>query len=210
MAAKRISIALTLIACGDTAWRADGRLHGRTDVPLTDAGRAAVADVLSRSNGVRIPTIHHPKDEAATETAAIAAAALGARRRVSEELADPDLGLLEGMRVQECLDRHQKRCRQWDEEPMSMDPPEGELVIDARSRIFSAVSRILKRSRAGEVAIVVHPIAHELLRSWFSNRPPGKRLWGVGDPPPSVESYIIALELLDDMRQAARAGLVAV
>lgn len=44
---------MTLVALlrhGDTAWSAEGRIQGRSDVPLSDAGRAALA-------GFRLPPI---------------------------------------------------------------------------------------------------------------------------------------------------------
>ncbi len=79
MGSKQKSIVLSLIQCGETAWDADGRLHGRTDLPLSTAGRAAVTEDAACLVGAVIATVHHSPDEAATETAQIVAKAVGAK-----------------------------------------------------------------------------------------------------------------------------------
>ena len=41
---------LAMLRHGDTAWSAEGRIQGRSDVPLSDAGRLGV-------QGVRLPKL---------------------------------------------------------------------------------------------------------------------------------------------------------
>ncbi len=69
MASKRASIVLSLVQCGETAWDGEGRLHGSTDLPLSEAGREVVKDAATGLISARFNTIYHPPDEAATETA---------------------------------------------------------------------------------------------------------------------------------------------
>ena len=207
MAEKRPYITLTVIGCGQTRWEGEGRLLGSADLPLAEAGRASVIADAARLAGLRVGTIHHPPDEAARETAKIHAKAVKARTRVLDELADPNLGLLEGMLVRDFADRHAKRYRQWEDDPLSLIPPEGEPVADARARIFSAVARLLKRSRAAEVAIVLHPIGLGLLRCWLTDRPAGE-LRQVIDDAGGAERYTFPMALIDRLREAAAAEAV--
>lgn len=202
MAEKRLYITLTVIRCGQTRWEGEDRLLGSADLPLGDAGRASITADAARLAGLQVGTIHHPPDEAATETAQILAEAVKAKTRVLEELADPNLGLLEGMLTRDFADRHAKRYRQWEDDPLSLIPPEGEPIAEARGRIFSAVARLLQRNRAGEVAIVLHPIGLGLLRCWLADRPAGD-LRRVLEDDRGIERYTFPTALIDRLREAA-------
>jgi broad specificity phosphatase PhoE len=199
---KRQSIMLCLIQSGQTTWEADQRVHGSTDLPLSDAGRAAVQSDLSQLSGAHPSVIHHPPDEAATETARVCAALVRAKCAAVDELADPHLGLLEGLTTQEFEERFTSRFKQWEDDPVTVSPPEGEEVIHAADRIFKAVARILKRSRSEEVGVVVHDIGLGLLRCWLAARPlHDLRKMLVNRP--RVERYAISRELIDSLEQAA-------
>jgi broad specificity phosphatase PhoE len=202
VAEKRPYITLTLIRCGQTRWEGEGRMLGSADLPLGPAGQATVADDAARWAGTGLGTIHHPPDEAARETARAFARAANVKTKVLEELADPNLGLLEGLKEREFADRHAKRYRQWEDDPLALIPPEGEPIAEARARIFAAVSRLLKKLRAGEVALVLHPIGLGLLRCWLTDRPVAELRSAIADAPP-VQRYTIATALIDRLREAA-------
>jgi len=202
--ARRQSTILTVIRAGETTWDAEGRLHGRSDLPLSIDGRTAVTEDVRTLAGRRIPTVCHPADDAATETAAIVAAQVGARARTVAELADADLGVLEGMSDQAFADRFPKRFKQWQEDPLSLSAPDGEDLADARARLFAAVARLLRRSRGGELAIVLHAIGLGLLRCWLAERPPTD-LWAMVRGRPRIERYVMAPPMAEWLADAAKA-----
>jgi broad specificity phosphatase PhoE len=202
MAEKRPYITLTLIRCGQTRWEGEGRMLGSADLPLGPAGQATVADYTARWAGTALGTIHHPPDEAARETARAFARAVKVKTKALEELADPDLGLLEGLKESEFADRHAKRYRQWEDDPLALIPPEGEPIAEARARLFTAVSRVLKKLRSGEVSLLLHPIGLGLLRCWLTDRPAAELRSAIADAPP-VERYTMATALIDRLREAA-------
>jgi probable phosphoglycerate mutase len=194
---------LSLVRCGDSPWERDGRLHGRTDLPLSEAGRAAVTAGLAHLAAVSIATIYHPADEAAVDTAQIVARAVGAKTKEVADLADPDLGLLEGLLEQQLAERFPRRYKQWQEDPLALVPPEGEAVADARARVFGTIARILRKSRAAEVGVVLHPIAFGLLRCWCADRPATDLRERLRDPA-RIERYALATGLLDSLRDVKR------
>jgi broad specificity phosphatase PhoE len=199
---KRKSIMLCLIQCGQTIWEADKRVHGSTDLPLSDAGRTVVQSEVRHDSGAHPSVIHHPPDEAASETARVFASQLRAKTSAVAELADPHLGLLEGLTTQEFEERFTSRFKQWEDDPVTVSPPEGEEVIQAADRLFKAVARILKRSRSEEVGIVVHEIGLGLLRCWLAARPLNDlRKMQVNRP--RVERYAVSRDLIDSLEQAA-------
>jgi broad specificity phosphatase PhoE len=200
--AGKDAIMLCLVECGETAWQTENRMHGRTDLPLSEAGRLSVTEDIDRMRTGHVAAVHHPPDEAATSTAHFIARHLHARSKAVEELAEPDLGLLEGLTQDQFEDRFPTRHRQWEDDPASFHPPEGELLNDAAQRIFEAVHRILKRSRSEETVIVLHRLALGMLRCWLANRPMTD-LRTMLDGRPRVERYMLTAEMLDELGAAA-------
>ncbi len=208
MAVKDWHIMLCLIRCGQTTWQRQGRLHGTTSIPLSDGGRAALAEDTSRFVGASPAAIHHPSDEAATETAQAVAGSIGAKTRILEELADPNLGLLEGMLEERFARRQPKRYKQWQDDPLSLIPPEGEPIADARARLFLAIGKVLRKSRAREVGVVLHPIGFGLLSCWLSDIPAGE-LWRVIESGRSIQRYVVSAGVLDHLMDAATESMAS-
>ncbi len=203
MATKHKPILLTLIRCGETTWDAEGRLHGRSDLPLSIDGRTSVTADAKTLSGCRIAMVCHPPNDAATETAQIIAGAVDGKAKVVADLTDPDLGVLEGMSAQEFADRFPKRYKQWQEDPLSLTPPEGEELVEARGRVLAAIGRLARRSRSDGIAVVLHVVALGLLRCWLADRPAAD-LWSMVRTRPRIERYLLGAELITGLEEAAR------
>lgn len=202
--AKRSSIMLSLIRCGETTWDAEGRLSGRSDLPLSIDGRASVREDAEAVAGLTLGTVHHAPDDAAAETAQITATLVKSKRKPVADLAEADLGVLDGMSLRAFADRFPKRYKQWQEDPLSLSPPEGEDLSDARARIFSTALRLLRRSRSEAVALVLHPLSLGFLRCWLADRP-ATDLWTMVRRRPRIERYALSPGMLDWLQEAARA-----
>jgi broad specificity phosphatase PhoE len=97
------------------------------------------------------------------------------RQRVAR-LADPDLGLLEGLSLAEFERRFESRHAEWLASPLTVIPPEGEAMADARARILDALAEILVQRAGQRVGIVLHSIALAIVRDALA-RGDGSRLW---------------------------------
>jgi broad specificity phosphatase PhoE len=208
MASKRKTITLALVRCGETTWDVEGRLQGRSDLPLSIDGRTAVSADVTTLPGGQIGTIYHPPDDAATETAQIVAAHTRSKVKAVAELADPDLGVLEGLTAKDFADRFSKRYKQWQEDPLTLTPPEGEPLLNARARLFEAISRMARRSRSDEIGIVLHPVGLGLLRCWLADRPAAD-LWSMVRTRPRIERYLLAADLVGELAEVANAEFQA-
>ena len=199
--AKRPYVQLGVILAGETPWQQEGRVQGTTDLPASDAGRASVRASAALLAGRAPATIHHAPDEAATETAAIIADAVGARTKAVAELEGPGLGLFEGLLIDEVKERYPKRFRQWLEDPLAVTAPEAaESIGDARTRIFAAVQRIVRKAKGGHATIVLHPIAIGLLRAWLERREPAAHAELVRTGP-RIAYYTLAPSTIDALTE---------
>lgn len=208
MGNRRRTWTLRLIRTGETIWAADSRVHGQTDLPLSEAGRASVRVAAEHLGAARLGTVIHPSDEAATETASIICQAAKARRRSIDGLADPDLGLLEGLTLEAIAERYPRRFKQWRDEPLALHPPEGEPFIAARARAAGAVVKALRRSRSGRLTAIVHPINWGLVAAALARRDSG-HMWSMIEQRPLVETYLLHAGSIDRLETiAADRGLV--
>jgi broad specificity phosphatase PhoE len=204
MARPRALHTLLLVRCGESLWETEGRLHGHTDLPLSDPGRSLLLVEAARLRWMNGGTVYHPPDEAATETARVLAERFEAKARAIKDLADPDLGLLDGLSLAEFEERFAKRFKQWEDDPIHLAPPEGEELVVARDRILAAVHGIFARPRTRDFAMVLHPLALSFVRAALGRRPAGT-VWRMLEGRPRFERYILtadAAERLDAMRAA--------
>jgi len=195
------STMLCLIQCGDTDWDREGRILGATDLPLSAPGRAIVVDACAKQLPPKLSIIYHSLDEAAVETATIAANAAGARSRADDGLHDPELGVLEGLSRKDFEERFYSRFRQWNEDPLSLSPPEGEPVFEARSRILETIGKIAKRNRGGEVGVVLHAFGLALVRAWLAGAG-SQDVWSMMTNRPMIERYPLHETVIDQLLQA--------
>ena len=100
---------LFLARHGETGWNRAGRRQGKTDIPLSDAGREqarALAAVPGRASGS--PRCTPAISTARAETAQIVAGLLGiaAALKLDARLRERGFGCFEGFTGEECAQRH--------------------------------------------------------------------------------------------------------
>lgn len=191
---------LWLVRSGESSWQREDRLQGGADLPLSPEGRVALITELAQfgpgAAAGTVVAVHHPSDEGATETATILARAVGGKVRLTEELADPDLGLLGGLTMDLFAERFPSRHRQWEDEPLSLVPPEGEAFEHARGRILDALAALARRYRGKEFAVVLHPLALGFVRCALASRSP-RDLWKMLEGRPRLERYLLPADAED-------------
>jgi broad specificity phosphatase PhoE len=86
---------VVLVRHAQTEWSRDGRHTGRTDIPLTDRGRAAARALAGRLAGRRFALVLVSPSARARETCELCG--LGAQAQVREDLLEWDYGEYEGL-----------------------------------------------------------------------------------------------------------------
>jgi probable phosphoglycerate mutase len=147
-----------ILQSGRTEWSDVGRFESTVGVPLTEAGAAAVREILEELRGRGIAAVYSSSEPAECQTAQIA------KRVCREELRDVDYGLWQGLLVEEVRHRYAKAYRQWREAPADGRPPGGESFAEAQERLAEVVGRIAKRHKDKSGLLVLKPIAAALLK----------------------------------------------
>jgi broad specificity phosphatase PhoE len=133
-----------------------GRFIGRSDPPLTAAGREAA---LTKLVGVEVAAIYVSPLRRARETAA--AIACGVEPIVLPELAEISFGEWEGLTWQEIQERWPGVACRKIEDWMGVTAPGGECWTDFCARLDRALDRVLAGPRPA--AIVAHMVVNAAL-----------------------------------------------
>jgi broad specificity phosphatase PhoE len=160
---------VVLIRPGATAYDEQNRVQGILDIPLSDRGRAEVAQLAEKlagtANGTKIATValaalYCGPGESALRTAEVIGKALGLRPRRIDDLRNLDQGLWQGLQREEIKRRNVKVFRQWVDDPVTVCPPLGETIATALERIKATLRPLIKRHQDESIGLVVgDPIA---------------------------------------------------
>lgn len=146
---------LLLVRHAQTVWNAGRRFQGRTDVELSERGKAQ-AEALGRAlQGQRLAAVYASPLRRARETAAIVVRRHGLPITVLADLAELGLGRWEGHAVDEVIATDGERYRRWLREPLDCPPPEGEPLPNVANRVRAAMDRIISAHQDGEEVLVV-------------------------------------------------------
>jgi broad specificity phosphatase PhoE len=139
---------LFLVRHGETEGQSSIRYYGRTDVPLSELGRAqmkAVRDALERRHGApRFTAVF-----ASPLSRALEGARLIADTRADivtiDEFIEVDFGLFEGLTAEEIRARHPEEFKRWNANRLAADYayPGGESRAAFSARVARGVERML-------------------------------------------------------------------
>lgn len=146
---------LLVIRSGATDYDLQGRIRGTLDMPLAAEGIAAVTRAATQLAADAPAALYTAGSACAIETGRIVGLACGLKPRRVANLGNLDLGLWQGRLVEEIRETQPRLRRQWQDNPWSVAPPEGELLEDACERVEAAIEKLFKRHPSGRVALVV-------------------------------------------------------
>jgi len=150
-------LAVYLARHGETEWNRVGRWQGRTDIPLSDVGRAQARALADRLRGRGISEIHASDLSRAHETAHIVASVLGITRVTSDaRLRERGFGIFEGLTREECAERHPDFWQRYLADRRST-PPDAEPQADVVARIVGAMTAVAEAAdHTGPLLVVSH------------------------------------------------------
>lgn len=180
---------LTLYLCrhGDTAWSAERRLAGRTDLPLVEHGEQNARQLGERLNALAFDRVLVSPLSRARRTAELAG--FGPRAEIDERLLEMNFGSYDGRTVAEIRREHPGWTYLRDGCPGGEGPAE----LGARIDAFLAALP----PAGGNVLIFAHSVILRVLAARFLGLPPGAgRLFMMSPGALSVLGY----DPVDDSR----------
>jgi probable phosphoglycerate mutase len=165
---------IILIRAGKTEFDQQGRILGTLDVPLTDEGSSEVGDLVQQIRDYAIEFVYTAPCESAEQTAHQIAQSLSVKSKTFEQLTNIDHGLWQGMLVDEVKRKQPKVFKKWQEEPLTVCPPEGEMIADARQRIEACVAKMIKKNKYETIGLVAPEPLAGLIASVLRNKEVGE------------------------------------
>ena len=145
---------LLLIRHGQTDWNTQGRVQGGGD--LNNIGIAQsnlLATVLQNSQA---STIYTSPSKRTHQTAVIIATALSLEGNTTPLLKDIDYGVWSGALLADLIKDDPDLFEQWEKDPSSVRFPEGESLLDLRTRISVFMDEITEKHSSDTVVVVTH------------------------------------------------------
>lgn len=166
MSASLSHVVLIRPCCTD--FDEQNRVQGRLSLPLNSRGEAQLQELAVQLQKSPMEVIYTSPCEPARSTAAALGEALGLTVKELDELDNLDQGLWQGLQVEDLRRKFPKVFRQWQEDPATICPPQGETVEEAFERIRRAFEKPLKRGIPFAV-VAPDPLA-EFIASFFTGR----------------------------------------
>lgn len=161
---------IVLIRPGATEWDEQRRIQGMLDMPLSPLGADEVSNLIEQLQELKLDVMYCADCEPTQETARAVAAALNVKLKKLENMQDVDPGLWQGMLVEEVKRKQPTVYRQWQEQPESMCPPQGESLASARKRVGATLNKLLRRHADDVIGLVVPCTLAGLVKTHFGRK----------------------------------------
>jgi probable phosphoglycerate mutase len=155
---------VALIPCGTTDWHGEGRLLGRTELPLSEAGQEQCAAWSEKLTALGLKRILHAPDDLATQTAIYLARRLSVPTKTLDDLLEVDVGLWAGLTESQLKSRYPSAHKQLCEAPLNVHPPGGEDLSAAASRVDTCLRKHVRKNGGEIVGVVVRPFSFAMAK----------------------------------------------
>jgi probable phosphoglycerate mutase len=142
-----------MIRHAETAWNAEGRVQGQTDVALSEVGEAQARALAAVLAGERFAALYSSDLTRVRQTAAPAASALGLEVRLEPALRERHYGKFETLTYAEARERHPEDYARFKAKEPDYDFGSGESLAGFNARAIACVAAIARR-HAGEAVLV--------------------------------------------------------
>ena len=146
----KFMVQILLIRPGTTEYDQQGRVQGTLDIPLCEDGRQ---EVENDGRGVARPAdrghLHQPLPGGRSKRPRPSATALDMKVKTLDKLQNLDHGLWQGMLVADVKTKQPKVYRQWQEQPETVCPPQGETLGAAEAARAGGAGQAAQEAQAG-------------------------------------------------------------
>lgn len=149
-------VRLLLVRHAATAWTAQGRFQGQTDVPLSPHGQRQGVDLTQRLRAETIHALYASDLQRAWETARAIATPHALRVQPEPRLREMAFGRWEGLTYAEMQQRDAPGLAAWERDPLHIPPTGGETLLQMTERVRAAYTSVVAVSQDKTVGLVAH------------------------------------------------------
>jgi probable phosphoglycerate mutase len=153
-----------MVRHGETAWNAEGRVQGQTDVPLSATGEAQARALVGALAGTRFAALYASDLARVRQTAAPSAAALGLELRLDARLRERHYGKFETYTYAEVRVRLPEDYARFKAKDPDYDFGSGESLLAFSTRALACVREIAARHAGETVLVFTHGGVLEMVR----------------------------------------------
>lgn len=148
---------------GQTAWNADSRIQGHTDIELDALGLQQAQRLAAALAGEPLHAVYSSDLARARQTATPLAARAGLALRIDSGLRERHFGDFEGLSFAQIEQRWPEQALRWRRREPDFGPGGGEVLRDFRARVVATVERLARAHRGQCIALVTHGGVLDLL-----------------------------------------------
>jgi 2,3-bisphosphoglycerate-dependent phosphoglycerate mutase len=148
---------------GQTAWNADSRIQGHTDIALDAVGEWQAQRLALALGDEQLDVLYSSDLARARQTAAPLAARKKLQVRVDAGLRERGFGEFEGLSFDQIEQRWPEQAAAWRQRDPDFGARGGEVLRDFRQRVVAAVTRLAMAHRGQSIALVTHGGVLDLL-----------------------------------------------
>lgn len=169
---------MILVQTGSTTWEGQAacfsgvksevnpeemRLQGTMPLPLSEEDLAALSEIAETLRDEEANVLYSSGNESSGPSAKYLAEKCHLKARKEPLLQELDCGLWQGLQIKDIKHRYGRAYKKWRNDPLSVCPPQGECVSDARERVFQALDKLIRKNKNKVVVIVAAPIVASLV-----------------------------------------------
>lgn len=147
---------LLIVRHGETAWNAEGRIQGHSDVALSERGEAQAQELSLRLKDVKIDAAYSSDLSRASETARRILAKRNVELNLTARLRERYYGVFEGLNVDERQTRYPEQFAASLVKDLDFAPDGGENVRQIADRMAPLMDEIISKHLDETVLIVGH------------------------------------------------------
>lgn len=150
-----------LVRHGQTDWNRTGRWQGQASFApgLNETGRTQVLAMGDEVRDANLSAVYSSDLPRARQTAELIANPLGLPITLEPRLREIDLGVWEGMRLDEIETKYSRELDERARDAFHARAPKGESLQDVAQRVLSAMDDIARKHPGESVLIVSHGIS---------------------------------------------------
>jgi broad specificity phosphatase PhoE len=158
---------IILARAGTTDYDDQHRIAGTLDLPLNCRGQAEAADLARDLRTIPLTVVYAAAGEASIATGQVLAETLDVKLKQLEDLHNQDFGLWQGLQLDELRRKHPRVYKQWEDDPCSVCPPNGEMVDQVVERVSKTLRPLLRRHGGDTIALVAPDPLRKLIRCYL-------------------------------------------